>query len=146
MTDQPDYVEYESVRLGADGASEMDGVRRLIHIPRGNIIALEIVHGPAAERPLLSLILALALTAIALLGPAMLAAALLGHGTVEVKFVTSIAFIIPAVWLFDLVFRRRWFLNVHTKNGSRKLIFGKSSDPAALQQFVLSAKERFGYL
>ncbi len=143
--DNPDYVEYASVRLGADGAAEMDGNRRLVHIPRAEILGLELVHGSAAERPLLSLILGVILLAVALLGPTMLLLALLGRGTVEVKFVTSIAFIVPSAWLLDLVLRRRWFLNVHMSKGSRKLIFGKTSDPVAMQQFVASARDRFGY-
>jgi hypothetical protein len=145
VTDQPDYLEYESVRLGADGASEMDGNRRLVHIPRADVVGLEVVHGSAAERPLVSLILAALLTALSLVGPVMLVGALLGRGRVDIKFVTSIAFLVPAIWLFDLVLRRRWFLKVHMKRGSRKLIFGKASDEVALQQFILSAKERFGY-
>jgi hypothetical protein len=145
VTDQPDYLEYESVRLGIDGASEMDGNRRLVHIPRTDVVGLELVHGSAAERPLVSLILAALLTALSLVGPVMLVGALLGRGRLDSKFVTSIAFLVPAVWLFDLVIRRRWFLKVHTKKGSRKLIFGKTSDEVALQQLVLSAKEKFGY-
>ncbi|HXA15955.1 MAG TPA: hypothetical protein VN380_03130 [Thermoanaerobaculia bacterium] len=143
--DNPDYVEYASVRLGADGAAEMDGNRRLVYISRAEVMRLELVHGSAAERPWLSLTIAVILMAVALLGPAMLLLALLGRGTVEVKFVTSIAFIVPAAWLLDLVIRRRWFLKVHSAKGSRKLIFGKASDPVAMQQFVVSAKERFGY-
>lgn len=146
MTNQPDYAECASVRLGVDGASEMDGNRRLVHVPRAEIVSLELVHGSAAERPLVSLILAAILLAISLIGPAMLLGALLGRGTVEIKFVTSIAFIVPAIWLFDLAIRRRWFLKVHMNKGSRKLIFAKANDEVALQQFVLAAKERFGYL
>ena len=145
MTTQPEYLEYASVRLGSDGASEMDGSRKLVHIPRAEVVRLEIVQGSAAERPLLSLILGVILLAVALLGPTMLVLALLGRGTAEAKFVTSIAFIIPAAWLLDLVIRRRWFLKVHSTKGSRKLIFRKSSDAVAMQQFVVSAKERFGY-
>lgn len=145
MTDQPDYVEYESVRLGADGASEMDGNRRLVHVPRVEIGSVELVHGPAAERPVLSLILAAILVAISLTGPVMLVGALLGRGRLEIKIVTTIAFIIPAGWLFDLVIRPRWFLKVTMRNGSRKLIFARANDEVALQQFVLAAKERFGY-
>jgi hypothetical protein len=146
VTNQSDYLEYESVRLGTDGASEMDGNRTLVHIARADVVGLEIVHGSAAERPLVSLILAALLAALSLVGPMMLAGALLGRGRVDIKFVTSIAFLVPAIWLFDLVLRRRWFLHVHMKKGSRKLIFGKTSDEVALQQFVLAAKERFGYL
>ena len=145
MTDHPDYVEYESVRLGTDGASEMDGKRRLVHIARADVVGLELVHGSAAERPLVSLVLAGLLAAISLIGPLMLVGALLGRGRVDIKFVTSIAFLVPAAWLFDLVVRRRWFLKVNMRKGSRKLIFAKPYDEVALQQFVLAAKERFGY-
>jgi len=145
VTDQPDYIECGTVRLGADGAAEMDGTRKLMSIPRADVIRIELLHGSASERPLLSLILGLILLAISIAGPMMLAGALLGRGRVEVKFVTSIAFIVPAAWLLDLVIRRRWFLRVHTTKGSRKLIFKKGCDPVALEQFVMSAKERFGY-
>ena len=146
MIDQPGYLECASIRLGEDGASEMDGNRRLVHVPRMEIVSLELVHGSAAERPAVSLILAAILLAVSLTGPAMLVGALLGRGTVEIRFVTTIAFIIPAAWLFDLVIRRRWLLNVQTKKGSRKLVFARPNDEVALQQFVLSAKQRFGYL
>jgi hypothetical protein len=145
MTEKPDYVEYAAIRLGVDGAAEIDGNRKLVHVPRAEVIRLEIVHGSAAERPLLSLIFGVLLLAISLIGPLMLLLAVLGYGTVEAKFVTSIAFIVPAAWLLDLVIRRRWFLKVHTARGSRKLIFGKGSESVAMQQFVVSAKERFGY-
>jgi hypothetical protein len=140
-----DYLEYGAVRLGADGVSEMDGSRRLVHIPREQVVRLEVIHGSAAERPLVSLILGVFLGALSLVGPMMLVGALLGRGRVEIKFVTSIAFLVPAAWLFDLVLRRRWFLKVHMKKGSRNLIFGKVSDPVEVQRFVFSAKERFGY-
>jgi hypothetical protein len=145
MTEKPDYVEYAAIRLGADGVMEMDGNRRLVHIPRADVIRLELVHGSAAERPLLSLIFGVLLLLLSLIGPLILLLAVLGYGTVEIRFVTSIAFVIPAAWLLNLVIRRRWFLKVHTARGSRKLIFGKSSDSVAMQQFVVSAKDRFGY-
>jgi hypothetical protein len=145
VTDQPDHLEYGAIRLGADGAAEMDGNRRLVHIPREEIVSLELAHGSASERPVISLIFAALLLAISLIGPMMLVGALLGRGTVEIKWVTTIAFIIPAAWLFELVIRRRWFLKVHMKKGSRKLIFARPNDEVALQQFVHGAKERFGY-
>ncbi|HSY47724.1 MAG TPA: hypothetical protein VLC46_02840 [Thermoanaerobaculia bacterium] len=145
MINEPEYLECASIRVGVDGAAEMDGNRRLVYVPRSEVTRLELLHGSAAERPSLSLLLGALLLGVALLGPTMLLLAVLRHGTVEVKFVTSIAFIIPAAWLLDLVIRRRWFLKVHTAKGSRKLIFGKSSDSVALQQFVVTAKERFGY-
>ncbi len=75
----------------------------------------------------------------------MLALAILRNGSVPAKFVTSVAFIIPALWLLDLAFRRRWYVCVHTRRGSRKLLFAKGSDPVELERFVVSAKARFEY-
>src|SRR5258706_16146502 len=117
MTVEPDYLEYGAIRLGVNGAAEMDGNRRLVHIPRAEVVRLEVVHGSAAERPLLCLILGVALLAIAFVGPAMVLLALLGRGRVDGKVVTTIAFLVPASWLLDLVIRRRWFLKVHTARG-----------------------------
>jgi len=99
--DQTDYLEHGAVRLGIDGASEMDGSRRLVHVPRADIVGLQVVHGSAAERPLISLILAVLLATLSLVGPMMLVGALLGRGKVEIRFVTTIAFIVPAIWLFS---------------------------------------------
>ncbi|MEA2239519.1 MAG: hypothetical protein QOC81_4243 [Thermoanaerobaculia bacterium] len=140
-----DYVQHGTVRVGADGASEMDHGRALVRIPHSEIVRLELFHGSGAERPLVCIVLGIVLTLIAIAGPVMLAVAVLRHGSVPAKLVSSVAFIIPAVWLLDLALRRRWCVLVHTRRGSRKLLFGKNSDPAELERFLLSAKARFGY-
>jgi hypothetical protein len=140
-----EYLEYGAVRVGRDGVAEMDHGRPLLRISRTDIVRLELVHGSGAERPLVCIVLAIALALIALAGPVMLALAVLRHGSVPGRLVTSIAFIIPAVWLVDLALRRRWYVLVHTRRTSRKLLFTKGADAAELNRFVLSAKARFGY-
>jgi hypothetical protein len=140
-----EYLEFGAVRLNNLGAGEMDGRRALLWIPREEILRIEQAYGSAAERPLTTLLLGVLLVGLALLGPGMLVLAVLRNGHVPAKFVTSLAFVIPAFWLLDLSLRRRWFLAVHTPRGKRKLLFPRKSDPAAIGAFLTSAKSRFGY-
>src|SRR5260370_31892640 len=126
----PEYLEHGTVRIGADGAVEMDHGRALVTIPGTEIVRLELLRGSGAERPLVCIVLGIVLAVIALAGPLMLALAVLRHVSVPGKLVTSVAFIIPALWLLDLALRRTWYLLVHTPRGSRKLLFGEDSDPA----------------
>jgi len=143
--DDPTYLEYAAVRLSADGAAEMDRNRRHIWIPREQIVRLELSFGSAAERPLISLVLGVLLVLLALLGPAIVILGLLRNSIVHTKLVTTLGFIVPALWLLDLSLRGRWFLMVHTKRGTRKLLFTKGSEPAALERFLVTAKAKFGY-
>jgi hypothetical protein len=140
-----EYLECGAVRVGADGVAEMDHGRALLRIPRTDVVRLELVHGSGAERPLVCIVLGMALAVIAFAGPLILALAVLRHVAVPAKFVASIAFMIPAVWLVDLALRRRWYVLVHTRRTSRKLLFAKDTDAAELERFLLSAKARFGY-
>jgi hypothetical protein len=117
IASDPEYLEYGAVRLSADSAAEMDHGRALVRIPRAAIVRIELVRGPGAERPLVGVVLAIVLAVIAVAGPVILMLALLRHVSIPAKLVTSLAFIIPAIWLLDLALRPRWYLRVD--NGSR---------------------------
>src|SRR5258708_17409239 len=94
--DDPTYLECAAVRLGTDGAAEMDRSRRHIWIPREQIVRLELSFGSAAERPSISLVLGILLVLLALLGPAIVILALLRNAMVHTKLVTTLGFIVPA--------------------------------------------------
>jgi hypothetical protein len=139
------FLDHGPVRIGAEGVSEIDAGRPLVHFPRPDINALELAWGSGAERPIIALVLGLFVVALALSGPSLLVLAILRHGTIPAKFLTTIVFIIPAWWLLDLALRRRWYLLVHTSRGNRKLLFAKGSAREDLERYVLKAKGRFGY-
>jgi hypothetical protein len=61
------------------------------------------------------------------------------------KAITAIAFILPATWLLNLSIRKRWFVCVHQRRGSRKLLLPRHIEGPAVQTFVLNAQSRFGY-
>ena len=91
--DDPTYLECAAVRLGTDGAAEMDRSRRHSWIPREQIVRLELSFGSAAERTSISLVLGILLV---LLGPAIVILSLLRNAMVHTKFVTTLGFIVPA--------------------------------------------------
>jgi hypothetical protein len=55
-----------------------------------------------------------------------------------------VAFIVPAWWILDLGFHRRWHLKVYSVKGSRKLLFDKKSKLDEIERFFLEAKSRYG--
>lgn len=140
------YLQLDSVRLSDKGASYIDGGRATLFIPRAEIVRLELVYGSAAERPIVTIIVALLLFGVAILPLWMLVNAIrFGLPFPIAKLLATIALAIPAVWLLDLVFRRRWLLVVHMAHDRRKLAFRDTNDAAALQAFLDDARRRFGY-
>lgn len=147
MSDPSAPIELGPVRIGPDTLAEMDGDRPLLRIPRDQVVALEARYGSAAERPLVSIVLGAILMGVAILGPIIIVLAVV-RGTeikINIAVATTIALAIPAVWLFDLALRKRWCLIVHTKSGKRKLAFARSQDGVTVEQFVATARSRFGY-
>ena len=140
-----DFLQLESVRLSHEGAAEMDGTRRLIFVPRAEIERLELRHGSGAERPVVSAIVGAVLLGLSVAPVWMLMNALRGAVTFEIKFMTAFAFSIPAVWLLDLTFRRRWMIVVHARKDTRKLVFHKTVDRVEIEHFFTVARSRFGY-
>jgi hypothetical protein len=140
-----DFLQLESVRLSADGAAEMDGTRRLVFVPRAEIERLELRHGSGSERPIVTAVLGVALLVLSGVPIWMLMNALRGHGTFEIKFMTAVAFAIPALWLLDLSIRRRWMIVVHARKDTRKLVFHEMNDRVEIERFFTEARSRFGY-
>jgi hypothetical protein len=139
------FLEHDSVRLSELGAGEMDGNRPLVFVPRADITRIEVHHGCGAERPILMVALGLILIAIAAFSVLWLVMALLHGGIFYVRVIPAVALVIPGIWLIDLSLRKRWMLVVHTRRGTRKLLFKTSKDEPALHAFVSSARSRFGY-
>ena len=123
----------------------MDGSRPRLFIPRNDVSRIELEHGSGAERPIVSFVIAAALAVVSLLPLAMLVNAFRGAGAFPDKLIAGVALIIPAIWLLDLSLRRRWFLRVYLRRGSRKLLFARRADPQAIETFLSDARSRFGY-
>jgi hypothetical protein len=140
-----EYERFETVRIGAEGASEMDQDRRVIFVPRSEILRIELVQGSGAERPVVVAVLGLVFAVLAV-GSLLIFVLALSRGGVRIpsSLITGIVFLLPAWWLLDLSLRKRWFLRVHTRTGMRKLVFHQTRDERALREFVATARRRFG--
>ena len=140
-----DYDQLESVRFGSDGAAEMDRHHRVIFVPREEIVRLEAAYGSGAERPVLLLSLGLVFAALAVALVTTLALALSRGGVrIPAELITGFVFLIPAWWLIDLSVRKRWFVRVHTRRSSRKLVFHQTNDGREIQEFVDKGRRRYG--
>jgi hypothetical protein len=139
-----DFEQLETVRLSAEGAAEMDRHRRLIFVPRADIIRLELAYGPGAEQPIVVALLGVFCAALAVGSVVTLILHIL-RGTVKLPaaLITGVAFLIPAWWLLGLAFKKRWYLRVHTRTGTRKLVFHETTDARQIEAFVERARQRF---
>ena len=140
------FVQLESVRVDADGAAEMDGVRKLVFVPRAEIERLELRHGSGAQRPIVTGVIGAALLVFSFVPLWMLINAFRGYGTFEVHTIAACGFFFLALWMLSLAVRKRWMIVVHTRNGgTRKLLFHDVKDRASIENFLSNARSRFGY-
>jgi hypothetical protein len=147
MTTTPaeEYDQLDAVRFGPDGAAELDRHKRVIFVPRDQIVRLDAVYGSGAERPIVFIVLGLVFagTAIVLLSTFILAV-MRGGVRIPAAMITGFVLLIPAWWLLDLALRKRWFVRVRTRDGSRKLVFHDVADPREIQQFLEKGRRRYG--
>lgn len=139
------HAQLATVRVAADGVAEMDGNRPLLFVKRADVIRIEAEYGAGAERPIVMLVLGLLMLAIAIIPVILFLAMLRSNVHLPEKTFTAVAFILPAGWLLDLSLRKRWFLRVHTRRGSRKLLFPRGMEQTAVEAFVSDARTKFGY-
>lgn len=125
----------------------MDEHRPIIFVPREKITQLEVAYGSGAENPIVLLILGLVFMAVAIAPLVVLALMIIRDlGSMDIKILTAVAFVVPAWWLIDLALRKRWYIRVHMRSGTRKLVFHKLRDQSAIVSFLADAARRFGYV
>jgi hypothetical protein len=146
MADDADFLQLECVRISAAGAAEMDGNRPLLSVHREEIVRLEVRHGSAAERPLIAALLGVILIGIAVVPIVLLLIAWTQRQHYPAQLLTAAVFAIPGWWLIDLSIRSRFFLAVTTRHETRKIVFHKTRDRRAIEDFVSAAKSRFHYV
>jgi hypothetical protein len=138
--------QLDSVRIGRSGVAEMDQGRAVIFLPRSDILRIELVFGSGAERPFIVAALGLVFAAVAVGSVVTAVLALLRCGArIPVALFSGVAFFVPAWWLINLGVRKQWYLRVHTRKGSRKLLFQTLSNELEIRKFVETARNRFGY-
>lgn len=145
MAEELPYIQLGNVRIGVDGAFEMDETRPLVSVPRADIVRIEGLHTVGGERPLVTLVIGLALLGVAVM-PVMALVNVFRHGgTYYAEWIAAVACVIPAVWLIRLSVHRQWVLVVTTRRDRRKLLFLKPVSQVEVDAFIAQARSRFGY-
>jgi hypothetical protein len=145
FSDHGTYIRLGDVRIGADGASEMDEERPLVSVPRGEILRIEGVYNVAGERPVATLAIGIVLLVVAIVPVVALVDVFVRGGTYYIQWIAAVACIIPAGWLIQLSVRRRWLLLVTTSRDRRKLLLPAKVTQVEVETFIAQAKARFGY-
>lgn len=141
-----EHAQLDTVRIAQDGVAEMDRHRRIIFVPREDVLRLELAYGSGAEHPLILAMLGIVCAVLAIASLVTFALAVTRGGVrIPASLITGVVFLVPAWWLLDLALRKRWFLRVHTRNGTRKLIFHEIRSNGELERFLMTARHRFGY-
>lgn len=131
-------IEY--LNLVADESMLMEVVdgRLRAHVPREEVVHMEVCRTMAAERPLAQIILGVALLS-ALYVPitSIIDWSQYGGTLYDVTVLICILPILLGTWLLFTALRRRVVMRVHTRSGTRKLLLGKRVDHSELHAFTL---------
>jgi hypothetical protein len=142
---EPERNQLGAIAFFSDGVAEMDQHRRIVFVPREQLLGLSLVHGPGAERPAVVLLLA-AIALAASLYPVVVLLNRLAYGGVLYVEVFWLSAALPlGLWLLQLALRRRFLLVAHTVGGTRKLILGSRIPPEAILPFLSTVRARLGY-
>ncbi|HET9766036.1 MAG TPA: hypothetical protein VFS60_04270, partial [Thermoanaerobaculia bacterium] len=66
MQSQPEKTQLGAVAFFADGVAEMDQHRRIVFVPRDQLLGLSLAHAPGAEQPIVALLLSVLALAVSL--------------------------------------------------------------------------------
>ncbi len=130
-------IEY--LNLVADESILMEVVdgRLRAHVPRADVVHLEICRTTAAERPLAQTILGIVLLS-ALYVPitSIIDWSQYGGALYDVTVLICILPILLGTWLLFTALRRSVVMRAHTKSGTRKLLIGRRVDHPELHAFT----------
>lgn len=137
-------VQYLTVEASSEGIAETDHGRRVVSVPRSEIVRIELRYGVASERPILIGLIGLVVLVASLWPIKVLYDVLTKGGTFYTGMIWISAFFVLGAWLIGSAVRRRLHLLVHTRRGQRKLIFQGDVEWASVVDFI-EAAEKLGF-
>ncbi|MFL6259175.1 MAG: hypothetical protein ACJ76Y_05630 [Thermoanaerobaculia bacterium] len=138
-------IQYDSVKAWDAGIGEMDRTRAVVFVPRAEVRGLELAYAAGAERPLVTILLGIAVLAVSVIPILYLLAVLVWGGTLNIKIFLILGLTPLGLWLLRFALKKRLVLVVHTAKGRRKMVFQGSTDLDAIRDFVHQAGNRYGY-
>ena len=144
---QNDVSSFASIQFSDDAVAEMDQHRRVTVVSRNQISHLQLARVSAAERPIVALLLGIAIIVGSLYPVYRLLGAFSGPGrvTIHVDLLVATSFSLLGVWLIVFALRKRFVLIATTAAGTRKLVFASTATEAEIRQFITEVSSKHGY-
>jgi hypothetical protein len=145
LPDHDQSLEYASVKAWEAGIAEMDHKRPIVFAPRAEIHSLELAYASGAERPLVTILLGVAVLAVSVSPLLFLLGVLYFGGHMHLKLLSILAFAPLGLWLLRFAMKKRYILIVHTSKGKRKAVFQGPVDLNHARGFMSEISSRYGY-
>jgi hypothetical protein len=146
MSDQPtDYLACGPVRIGATEVAEMDGPRCLVRVSRAEVTGLELAFAVGSDRPVLTVVMGIALVAVGLFPWMFLLLLFINGGHMRIALFWFTPFGLLGAWMIWFACKSRLVLLVRTTRDVRKAVFSVSIAPEDAERFAREAARRFGY-
>jgi hypothetical protein len=133
---EDDERDCYGVRLGKEYLCELDEHRIAVRVARGEIRAIALRYGIAAERPIPSFVLGVVLALFGLAVGVALARWAWQGGRIPIHLCLGTGSIPVGAWLMLNSIRKRHFLEVSLANDVRKLAFQQAAPEGELREFA----------
>jgi len=140
-----DAINYLSVVIAHDAISEQDNNGTVVRIPREKIKGIEVKRGPGSERPLLQLVVGLAILMVGLLPLLHIYTWLVNGGPLSRTIVLAVTLIPIGIWALHDVLAKKYYLFVVQHDDIRKVVFRGNVEVDQLAAFLRKGSNDFGY-
>ncbi len=138
-------IEFQNVRIGENGITELDGSKISLQIPRDEIERIEVRRGSESKHPILQSLLGVALIGWGLTPVPHILDWIEHGGEISHYTVLIVAFVIVGGWLVYDALRRKLLLYVITTRGHKKIGVRGSPLLSELDQLLADANREYGY-
>lgn len=133
--------------IQCDGKSlrEIDSGRVMVLLPRADIRRIILRHGSPAQHPVIQVIAGFVLLAIGLFPAVHLLHWMRYGGMIILEGNLLFLFPVLGIWFIYGGFIRRYYLEVETPTGNKKLEFRGKPQLSEIRSFLSTMKSTFGY-
>ena len=129
--EEKQVLRYDNLLVSPRGIAEISGKRVVIFVPATDIDRIELKHGRSDHRPILTLSIGIVIALVGIFGLIEFILAPRGYryelGMVAIG-------IIGGSLIYDAL-KQRYFLEVHNKKSTRRLVLSKHAQKNEVQEF-----------
>jgi hypothetical protein len=140
-TNEKQILRCDNILVSPRGIAETSGRKVVVFVPTEDIERITLKYGRSDHRPLLTLTIGVAFAIVGIIGLVEFIIATRGY-RYELGMV---AFgLIGGSLIFDTL-KQRFFLEVQSKNDTRRLVLSKHANKNGLQEFCVNVRNTYKY-